>query len=49
MEIKIFKTAEEIGEKSMSFNYEIICGIARRIPRVYKKDGKTIKTINYLR
>ena len=42
-------SAEEIGEKSMSFNYEVICGIARRIPRVYKKDGKTIKTINYLR
>lgn len=42
-------SAEEIGEKSMSFNYEIICGIARRIPRVYKKDGKTIKTTNYLR
>lgn len=42
-------SAEEIGEKSMSFNYEVICGIARRIPRVYKKDRKTTKTINYLR
>ena len=42
-------SAEEIGEKSMSFNYEVICGVSRRIPRVYKKDGKTIKTVNYLR
>jgi alanine racemase len=33
----------------MSFNYEIICGVSRRIPRVYKKDGKIIKTVNYLR
>ena len=41
--------AEEIGEKSMSFNYEVICGVSRRIPRVYKKDGKIIKTVNYLR
>lgn len=40
---------EEIGEKSMSFNYEVICGVSRRIPRVYKKDGKIIKTVNYLR
>lgn len=42
-------TAEEIGEKSMSFNYEVICSVARRNPRVYKKDGKTVKTVNYLR
>lgn len=46
---KLSLTAEEIGEKSMSFNYEIICGVSRRIPRVYKKNGKTIKTVNYLR
>lgn len=42
-------SAEEIGEKSMSFNYEVICGVSRRIPRVYQKDGKIIKTVNYLR
>ncbi len=42
-------SAEEIGDKSMSFNYEIICGVSRRIPRVYIKDGKIIKTVNYLR
>ena len=42
-------SVEEIGEKSMSFNYEIVCGVSRRIPRVYKKDGKIIKTVNYLR
>ncbi len=41
-------TAEEIGKKSMSFNYEVVCSIARRVPRVYKKDGKTVKTINLL-
>ena len=42
-------SAEEIGEKSMSFNYEVICGVSRRIPRVYIKDSKIIKTVNYLR
>lgn len=42
-------SAEEIGENSMSFNYEVICGVSRRIPRVYIKDGKIIKTVNYLR
>lgn len=42
-------SAEEIGDKSMSFNYEVVCGVSRRIPRVYKKDGKITKTVNYLR
>ena len=46
---KLSVSVEEIGEKSMSFNYEVICGVSRRIPRVYKKDGKIIKTVNYLR
>lgn len=46
---KLSVSVEEIGEKSMSFNYEIVCGVSRRIPRVYKKDGKIIKTVNYLR
>ncbi len=42
-------SAEEIGEKSMSFNYEVVCSVARRCPRVYTKNGKIIKTVNYLR
>ena len=42
-------TAEEIGKMTMSFNYEIICSIARRVPRVYKKGSEIIKTVNYLR
>ncbi len=46
---KLSVSVEEIGEKSKSFNYEVICGVSRRIPRVYKKDGKIIKTVNYLR
>ena len=46
---KLSVSVEEIGEKSMSFNYEVVCGVSRRIPRVYKKDGKIIKTVNYLR
>lgn len=46
---KLSVSVEEIGERSMSFNYEIVCGVSRRIPRVYKKDGKIIKTVNYLR
>ena len=42
-------TAEEIGNMSMSFNYEILCSVSRRIPRVYTKNSERIKIINYLR
>lgn len=33
-------TAEELGALSGRFNYELVCDINKRIPRVYLKDGK---------
>lgn len=39
---------EEVAELSGSFNYEFCCDIGRRIPRVYYRDGKYYKTVNYL-
>ena len=30
-------TAEEIGNRSGRFNYEFVCGISPRVPRLYKK------------
>lgn len=41
-------TMEEVSELAHSFNYELPCRVARRVPRVYIKDGKVIKTVNYL-
>jgi alanine racemase len=32
-------SVEEIADASYSFNYEFVCGIARRIPRVYVRGG----------
>ena len=31
---------EDIAEVANSFNYETVCRISRRVPRVYYKDGK---------
>ncbi len=39
---------EEIADMSSSFNYEFVCDINRRVPRVFFKDGKKILTVNYL-
>ncbi|NMP37698.1 MAG: alanine racemase [Clostridiales bacterium] len=41
-------TAQEIGEMSMSFNYEVVCGISRRVPRVYVAENQPQETVSYL-
>lgn len=39
---------EEIAGKADSFNYEFVCGISRRVPRVYLRNGQIVETIHYL-
>ena len=41
-------TAEAIAAQADSFNYEFVCGISRRVPRIYVKDGKTVHSVHYL-
>ncbi len=41
-------TAEEISAAADSFNYEFICGISRRVTRIYYKNSKAVKYVNYL-
>ena len=40
-------TMEELGEISGRFNYELACGLGKRIPRVYVKDGQITATKDY--
>ena len=35
---------EDLAELSGRFNYEFVCGIARRVPRVYFKNGEYVNT-----
>ena len=39
---------ESLAEKMGTINYEILCMIGKRIPRIYLKDGVPQTTINYL-
>ena len=39
---------EEVAEPANSFNYELVCNVARRVPRVYFKDSTRYKEVNYL-
>lgn len=41
-------TMDEVSESAYSFNYELPCRIARRVPRTYYKDGKLMFSTNYM-
>ncbi len=40
-------TAEELGDLSGRFNYELICDLGNRIPRLYFQDGKLKEVRDY--
>ena len=44
-----YLSMEEVSEQAYSFNYELPCRILRRVTRMYVKDGKEVKSVNYLR
>lgn len=39
---------EEVSNSAYSFNYELPCRVARRVPRTYYKDGEFVKATNYM-
>ena len=41
-------SVEEVAEAIGTINYEIVCIIGKRIPRVYIKDGRICSVLNYL-
>ena len=38
---------ERLAEWLGTINYELVCAVAHRVPRVYLKDGKPVKTLRY--
>ena len=41
-------SVEQIAAGADSFNYEFVCGISRRVPRVYLSGGEIIHSVSYL-
>ncbi len=41
-------TVEQIAAAADSFNYEFVCGISRRVPRFYYRDGRRVGAVHYL-
>lgn len=41
-------SVEEVAAPANSFNYELVCNIGRRVPRVYSEGGRDTACVNYL-
>ena len=41
-------TADEVAEKARTIGYELVCGIAPRVPRVYLKNGEVDSVVRTL-
>lgn len=41
-------TADEIAGIMDTINYEVVCLVSRRVPRVYMENGKEVKTVSYI-
>lgn len=43
-----YMSVEELAEAFNTINYELLTMVGRRVPRLYMKNGRVIKRINYL-
>lgn len=41
-------TVDELATISDTINYEFVCLLGKRVPRIYYKDGKALATLNYI-
>lgn len=39
-------SVDHIAESNRTINYEIVCALGERVPRVYKKDGQTVAIVD---
>lgn len=45
---KEFISIEEMGDLSGRFSYEFACGIGKRVPRVYIRNGKECRASSFI-
>ena len=36
--------ADQLG----TISYELVCGVSKRVPRIYLRDGETVDTLQYI-
>ena len=45
---KVSDDAETIARKTDTISYEVLCGVSRRVPRVYRENGKIVDIENWI-
>ncbi|WP_326975086.1 alanine racemase [Caproicibacter sp. BJN0012] len=40
---------DELAAQVGTINYELVCGVSKRVPRVYRQNGETVGNLDYLR
>lgn len=43
------ETADEVAARAGTIGYEVICGVATRVPRVFLRGGREVGVLDYLR
>lgn len=43
-----FISVDELSEKTDTINYETVCLIGKRVPRIYLRGGKQVAQVNYI-
>ncbi len=43
-----FLSVDEIAERAGLLNYEVICGLSRRVPRIYLRNNEIIEVTDYM-
>lgn len=41
-------TVDELAERAHTINYEIICGISKRVPRIFLRAGEAESMTDYM-
>ena len=42
-------SASAAAEKIGTISYELLCGVSRRVPRIYRENGKVVNVADYLK
>ena len=41
-------SVDELAKLNETINYEMICIVGKRVPRVFLEDGKPVGSLNYI-
>jgi len=41
-------TVDELATLNQTINYEMVCLVGKRVPRIYLRDGKQVGQLNYI-